>query len=163
MRSGNHVAYQLNEVFRSNLQKALFGGGETWTTAKEQLGVDKHQKSIEELDTYSKERWDGLLSYLTTQNGRVSPDIIALLKHSNLCDANGETRFQFLLLDRSSQGMDLSRFLSLKRYYRVVRSHKNYFLQKVSLKFAAQINIFRTVKNPVWKMVENLRLSFCIK
>lgn len=94
----------MNDVFRTNLQKALFGGGETWTTAKEQLGVDKHQKSIEELDSYAKERWDALLSYLTRESGRVSPEIIDLLKHASLCDANGETRFQFLLLDRSSQG-----------------------------------------------------------
>jgi hypothetical protein len=98
------LAYQLNDVFRQNLQKALFGGGETWSTAKETLGADKHQKSIEELDAYAKERWDSILSYLTTESGRVSPEIINILKHANLCEASGEFRFQFLLLDRASQG-----------------------------------------------------------
>ena len=99
-----NFAFELNNVFRVNLQKALFGGGETWTTAKDALGPDKHAKSVDDLDGYAKERWDALLSYLTRESTKgIGPEIIELLKYSNLCDANGETRFQFLLLDRSSQ------------------------------------------------------------
>ena len=86
------VAYQLNEKFRMNLQKALFGGGETWVSAKEKLGPDKHPKSLDELDAYAKERWDALLSYLTRESGKVSNEIIELLRFANLCDANGQTR-----------------------------------------------------------------------
>lgn len=124
----NNLAFELNNVFRVNLQKALFGGGETWTTAKDALGPDKHAKSVDDLDGYAKERWDALLSYLTRESTKgIGPEIIELLKYSNLCDANGETRFQFLLLDRSSQvwyilikyldyvqklGMDLVKVLS---------------------------------------------------
>lgn len=60
------------------------------------------KKSIQELDTYAKERWDSLLSYLArgNPNGKVSQEIIYLLQHAKLCEADGETRFQFLLLDR---------------------------------------------------------------
>ena len=51
---------------------ALFGGGETGTAANVKLGPDKHKKSVEELDAYSKERWDSLLSYLARETGKVS-------------------------------------------------------------------------------------------
>lgn len=104
-RNNNVIAYQLNDTFRVNLQKALFGGGENWTPATKLHGEDKHKKSIQELDTYSKERWDSLLSYLArgNPNGKVSQEVIHLLKHAKLCEADGETRFQFLLLDRASQ------------------------------------------------------------
>ena len=45
-----------------------------------------------------------ILSYLTQEQGKLSEEVISLLKYAGLCDANGEKRFQFLLLDRSSQG-----------------------------------------------------------
>jgi len=99
----NNVAYQLNETFRANLQKALFGGGETWTPASETHGADKHGKTLGELDVYAKERWDCLLSYLARGTGKVSQEIIQLLRHAQLCDSDAEARFQFLLLDRASQ------------------------------------------------------------
>jgi len=45
------------------------------------------------------------LSFLTQEQGKLSEEVISLLKYAGLCDANGEKRFQFLLLDRSSQGI----------------------------------------------------------
>ena len=50
---------------------ALFGGGETWTPASTTHGADKHKKSLTELDSYAKERWDCLLSYLARGTGKV--------------------------------------------------------------------------------------------
>jgi len=97
------IAFNLNNSFRTYLQEALFGGGETWRPAVETLGVDKNAKTIEQLDAYTKERWDQILSFLTQEQGKLSEEVISLLKYAGLCDANGEKRFQFLLLDRSSQ------------------------------------------------------------
>ena len=34
-----------------------------------------------------------------------SQEIIQLLRHATLCDSDAEARFQFLLLDRASQGI----------------------------------------------------------
>lgn len=95
--------------------------------------VDKNAKTVEQLDAYTKERWDQerfkteicgiycikliflvviklkiflqILSFLTQEQGKLSEEVISLLKYAGLCDANGEKRFQFLLLDRSSQGI----------------------------------------------------------
>ena len=82
----------------------MFGGGETWTPASVTHGPDKHKKSLTELDSYAKERWDCLLSYLARGTGKVTQEIIQLLRHAQLCDSDAEARFQFLLLDRASQG-----------------------------------------------------------
>ena len=45
---------------------------------------------------------------------KVSQEIIQLLKQAQLCDTDAEARFQFLLLDRASQGTFFSFSLSSK-------------------------------------------------
>lgn len=53
-RNNNVTAYQLNETFRVNLQKALFGGGENWTPATKLHGEDKHKVNNRSLTSYQK-------------------------------------------------------------------------------------------------------------
>nr|XP_009860684.1 general transcription factor IIH subunit 4 [Ciona intestinalis] len=108
------TAFIMSSIFRRNLQKALVGGGEPWSSTAH-LGPDKHGKDIESLDKYASERWEMLLHYLvgSETNSTISQDIKDLINQAGLMKQGSEggrsysiitaKGFQFLLLDNASQ------------------------------------------------------------
>jgi len=103
-------SYTMSRTFRTNLQKAIAGGGETWANT-EHLGPDKHAKSKEDLEKYCTERWGVLLQFLVQSSAAISQDIKDVILFSGLMSQDSNEvglsitskGFQFLLLDRASQ------------------------------------------------------------
>lgn len=104
----------LHPGFRVGLRTALCGGGMSWYGNTNDLSPEKSPKSIEFLDSYSKERWECLLQYMvagSAQSDKVSPEIAKLLVSSGMINlSSDETEhhvtsagFQFLLLDTTAQ------------------------------------------------------------
>lgn len=105
--------YQMNPSFQSNLRLGLCGSG---VAEEEPLKTveEKYARDIKFLDTYSKERWESLLYFMTGSHGEnlgVSEEAAHVLINSGLLtyDKSDESTsitsagFQFLLLPASSQ------------------------------------------------------------
>lgn len=108
------LSYTMNHNFRRNLQKAVTGDCEGWANT-DHLGVDKHAKSVQDLQKYSVERWDLLLQFLvgSVPFNSIGSDLCNIIMFSQLMkceDVHGSQAysitnkgFQFLLLDKPSQ------------------------------------------------------------
>jgi len=108
-------SYNMSGVFRSNLQKAIAGGGDAWANTSH-LKQDPKAKSKADLEKYSSERWDVLLQFLVGSSSTVSEEVKKVIRfsglmryeeYSGIASLSGlvitTKGFQFLLLDKPSQ------------------------------------------------------------
>ena len=104
---------RINEQFNDNL-KQIFAGMNLQLSKTDQLGIDKHEKGLEELETYADERWKTILSFMVTpekMQKEVNSDLVEILVHSGLMHRARESHlptitpggFQFLLMNEARQ------------------------------------------------------------
>ncbi|KAG9674765.1 transcription factor Tfb2, partial [Aureobasidium melanogenum] len=66
----NRPAYQLNKAFRKSLRLALTGGGDHRSFGVPSSTPDKNEVTLDFLDTYARQQWEGILYYVVGSAGQ---------------------------------------------------------------------------------------------
>ncbi|KAL9618750.1 MAG: hypothetical protein Q9160_006544 [Pyrenula sp. 1 TL-2023] len=113
-------AYKLTPNFAESLRQALTGGGKNQSFGTLYTSPDKTHVTVDTLDTFARNQWEGILSYMVGNTANIELDasviehkpsssVVELLRTGNFIQLFGKTAkitkegFAFVLQDINSQ------------------------------------------------------------